>query len=206
MSVEVKVPLLSESIAEATLLTWRKKEGEHVDRDESLIDIETDKVVLELPAPATGVLAKIIKGDGSTVTSGEVIASIDTKAAAAAGTPGAEPASAPLPVATGGTETAKKPVSEPEPLSQPEPEFAQPAGTPAVPMMPAARSAAATAKLGTTEVSAIKGSGRGGRITKEDITAHVEHKPPPAPSPGPSPSAPVVSDKSVSLPAAPVGC
>ncbi len=65
MSVEVKVPLLSESVAEATLLKWRKKEGDHVDRDENVVDIETDKVVLELPAPAAGVLVKIMKGDGS---------------------------------------------------------------------------------------------------------------------------------------------
>ena len=92
MLVEVKVPVLSESVAEATLLSWQKKKGEHVDRDENLIDIETDKVVLELPAPATGVLAKIIKGDGATVTSGEIIATIDTEAATAA--PSAEPASA----------------------------------------------------------------------------------------------------------------
>ncbi|MEP6878423.1 MAG: biotin/lipoyl-containing protein, partial [Nitrosospira sp.] len=80
MLVEVKVPMLSESVAEATLISWHKKEGERIDRDENLIDIETDKVVLELPAPATGVLAKIIKGDGTTVVGGEVIATIDTEA------------------------------------------------------------------------------------------------------------------------------
>ena len=67
MLVEVKVPQLSESVAEATLLAWRKKVGEAVKRDENLIDIETDKVVLELPAPADGVLAKIIRSDGGTV-------------------------------------------------------------------------------------------------------------------------------------------
>ena len=79
MLVEVKVPQLSESVAEATLLSWHKKEGEAVKRDENLIDIETDKVVLELPAPADGVLVKIVKGDGSTVVAGEVIATIDTE-------------------------------------------------------------------------------------------------------------------------------
>ena len=83
MLVEVKVPVLSESVAEATLLSWHKKAGEHVDRDENLIDIETDKVVLELPAPATGVLANIIKNDGATVAGGEIIATIDTEAAGA---------------------------------------------------------------------------------------------------------------------------
>src|SRR5256714_11809002 len=79
MQVEVKVPQLSESVSEATLVAWRKKAGEAVKRDENLIDVETDKVVLELPAPADGVLAKIVKNDGESVTSGEVIAVIDTE-------------------------------------------------------------------------------------------------------------------------------
>src|SRR4029077_4419226 len=84
MIIEVKVPQLSESVAEATLLDWHKKEGEAVSRDENLIDIETDKVVLELPAPAAGVLVKIIKKARDSVGSGEVIAQIDTDAKAAA--------------------------------------------------------------------------------------------------------------------------
>src|SRR5258708_805882 len=77
--IEVKVPQLSESVAEATLLAWHKKQGEAVKRDENLIDIETDKVVLELPAPADGVLVSILKGDKGTVVAGEVIARIDTE-------------------------------------------------------------------------------------------------------------------------------
>ncbi|MDA0225333.1 MAG: dihydrolipoamide succinyltransferase, partial [Proteobacteria bacterium] len=84
MIVEVKVPQLSESVAEATLLEWHKKEGEAVSRDENLIDIETDKVVLELPSPVDGVLVKIVKGDRASVTSGELLAQIDTEAKAAA--------------------------------------------------------------------------------------------------------------------------
>src|SRR3954468_6206589 len=84
MIVEVKVPQLSESVAEATLLDWHKKEGEKVSRDENLIDIETDKVVLELPAPADGVLVKILKKSKDSVGSGEVIAQIDTEAKAGA--------------------------------------------------------------------------------------------------------------------------
>src|SRR3989449_8501492 len=79
MIIEVKVPQLSESVAEATLLDWHKKEGEPVSRDENLIDIETDKVVLELPAPADGVLIKIIKDNRASVGSGDVIAQIDTE-------------------------------------------------------------------------------------------------------------------------------
>src|ERR1700716_22456 len=77
MQVEVKVPQLSESVSEATLVAWRKKAGEPVKRDENLIDVETDKVVLELPAPADGVLVKIVKNDGESVTRGDVIAVID---------------------------------------------------------------------------------------------------------------------------------
>src|SRR5688500_3751134 len=80
--IEVKVPQLSESVSEATLLDWHKKEGEAVRRDENLIDIETDKVVLELPAPADGVLVKIIRTAKDSVGSGDVIAQIDTEAKA----------------------------------------------------------------------------------------------------------------------------
>ncbi|MEY3603032.1 MAG: dihydrolipoamide succinyltransferase component of 2-oxoglutarate dehydrogenase complex protein, partial [Pseudomonadota bacterium] len=78
--IEVKVPQLSESVAEATLLNWHKKPGEAVARDENLIDIETDKVVLELPSPDAGVLSQVLKHDGDTVVAGEIIAMIDTDA------------------------------------------------------------------------------------------------------------------------------
>src|SRR3954469_4053911 len=93
--IEVKVPQLSESVAEATLLDWHKKEGEKVSRDENLIDIETDKVVLELPAPADGVLVKIIRKSRDSVGSGDVIAQIDTEAkAGAASSPQEKPGAA----------------------------------------------------------------------------------------------------------------
>ena len=100
MLVEVKVPQLSESVSEAMLVTWHKREGEFVNRDENLIDIETDKVVLEIPAPASGVLKSIKKANGSPVTSNELIAVIDTeaRAAAAPAAPGAAAAS-PVPAA-----------------------------------------------------------------------------------------------------------
>src|SRR5256886_2828423 len=103
MLLEVKVRVLSEWVWEATLVSWHKKEGEPVKRDENLIDIETDKVVLELPAPESGVLSEIKKGDGSTVVAQEVIAVIDTAAQATAGAKGdgeakaAAPAPAPTP-------------------------------------------------------------------------------------------------------------
>src|SRR4029450_7363380 len=84
MRVEVKVPQLPESVAEATLVNWHKKLGENVSRDENLVDVETDKVVLELPARVAGVLAEIRKGDGATVAGQEVIAVLDSDASAAA--------------------------------------------------------------------------------------------------------------------------
>src|SRR5882757_8419666 len=101
MRLEVKVPQLPESVTEATLVNWHKKAGEPVKRDENLIDVETDKVVLELPAPGDGVLIEITRPDGSTVTSNDVIAVIDTDAKGAAPAPAAAPAkpAAPPPVA-----------------------------------------------------------------------------------------------------------
>src|SRR5260221_7105304 len=108
MLVECKVPQLSESVAEATVLAWHKKQGEAVKRDENLIDIETDKVVLELPAPADGVLVSILKGDKGTVIAGEVIARIDTEGKASAVS-----AAAPAPV------QAKPPAEKAKPSAMP---------------------------------------------------------------------------------------
>ena len=108
--IDVKVPQLSESVAEATLVSWHKKEGEAVSRDENLIDIETDKVVLELPAPDGGVIVKVIKGDGETVVSGEVIAQIDTSAKATASAPAA---AAPAPAAAAPAPAAAPAASAP---------------------------------------------------------------------------------------------
>src|SRR5438270_1562133 len=93
--VEVKVPQLSESVAEATLLQWKKKPGETVAIDEILIEIETDKVVLEVPAPAAGVLAEVVQGDGATVAAEQVIAKIDTEGKASAAAPAAPAAAKP---------------------------------------------------------------------------------------------------------------
>jgi len=143
MIIDVKIPQLSESVSEATLVSWHRKEGEAVARDENLIDIETDKVVLELPAPDAGVLIKIIKGDGESVTSGDVIAQIDTAAKAAAGATAA-PATAPA-VAT---------------VAEAKAATAAAAG-------PAARKLMAEKGLAAGEV---KGSGPGGRVLKEDVT------------------------------------
>ncbi len=139
MLIEVKVPQLSESVSEATLVSWHKKEGDAVSRDENLIDIETDKVVLETPAPAAGVLVKIVKNGGESVSSGEIIATIDTEATAAAGAPAA----------------------------------AAPAAAAAAPAPAAAASPSARKILDEKGIASgdVSGSGRGGRVTKEDAVA-----------------------------------
>ncbi|HUX23695.1 MAG TPA: 2-oxoglutarate dehydrogenase complex dihydrolipoyllysine-residue succinyltransferase [Burkholderiales bacterium] len=147
MLVEVKVPQLSESVAEATLLSWHKKVGDAVARDENLIDVETDKVVLELPAPAAGVIKQIVKADGVTVVSGEVIAVIDTAADSAAAV--AKAAERPAPP----VEQAAKQLAEQSNL------------------MPAARKMVEDHKL---DPKVIAGSGRDGRVTKADVVAHME--------------------------------
>ncbi|MGB8855790.1 MAG: 2-oxoglutarate dehydrogenase complex dihydrolipoyllysine-residue succinyltransferase [Burkholderiales bacterium] len=145
MLVEVKVPQLSESVAEATLLSWHKKVGEFVKRDENLIDIETDKVVLELPAPADGVLSKIAKADGGLVTSNEIIATIDTDGKAAAVTPAAAKSAPP---AAAPAAPAAKTVAE---------------GA-----SPAAKKIMTEQGVAASEVS---GTGRDGRITKADVVS-----------------------------------
>ncbi|MCB4361545.1 2-oxoglutarate dehydrogenase complex dihydrolipoyllysine-residue succinyltransferase [Quatrionicoccus australiensis] len=149
--IEVQVPQLSESVAEGTLASWKKKIGDAVARDEILIDIETDKVVLEVPSPGAGVLVEIVKADGETVVSGELIARIDTEAKAGAAAPAAEapkaaaPAAAPAPAAAA-------------------PAAAAPAGT----ASPSARKILDEKGIAAADVA---GSGRGGRVTKEDAVA-----------------------------------
>ncbi|WP_426196584.1 2-oxoglutarate dehydrogenase complex dihydrolipoyllysine-residue succinyltransferase [Massilia sp. DWR3-1-1] len=148
--IEVKVPQLSESVAEATMLTWHKKVGEPVARDENLIDIETDKVVLELPAPVAGIIIQIIKGDGSTVVAGEVIAIIDTEASAQVS-----------PIAVKSVSTPNAPVptaSTPSPQSK---------GDIA---MPAAAKILADNAMSTSDVS---GTGKDGRVTKGDVLGAI---------------------------------
>jgi 2-oxoglutarate dehydrogenase E2 component (dihydrolipoamide succinyltransferase) len=166
--VEVKVPQLSESVSEATLVAWHKKIGEAVKRDENLIDIETDKVVLELPAPADGVLTKVVKGDGSSVSSGEVIATIDTEAkatASAAPAKAAAPAPAPAPAAA--------------------------ATAPAASAKAASPSAAKIAAEKGVDTASVAGSGRDGRVTKGDVLAAGSGSAPAAPAAA-KPAAPAI--------------
>ena len=157
--VEVKVPQLSESVAEATLMTWKKKPGDAVAMDEILIEVETDKVVLEVPAPAAGVMAELVEADGATVASEQVIARIDTDGVGAAAAPAASAAAASAPAAAApASASASAPAS----------------------------SATSTGKAGVASPAAAKhmadngmaagsvaGTGKDGRVTKGDVLAAV---------------------------------
>ncbi len=151
--VEVKVPQLSESVAEATLLQWKKKPGDAVAIDEILIEIETDKVVLEVPAPAGGVLAELVVGDGGTVVAEQLIARIDTAATAGAAAPA--PAAAPAAAAAAPAAAAA----------------AAPASTSKAGVaMPAAAKLMADNHLAAGSVA---GTGKDGRVTKGDVLGAV---------------------------------
>ncbi|WP_417220491.1 2-oxoglutarate dehydrogenase complex dihydrolipoyllysine-residue succinyltransferase [Achromobacter spanius] len=166
---DVVVPQLSESVSEATLLTWKKQPGVAVEADEILIEVETDKVVLEVPAPASGVLAEIVKGDGSTVTSGEVLARIDTAAKAAA-------------AATAPAEAPKAAEQAP----------AAPAAAPASSAAAGVASPAAAKILAEKGVDAasVSGTGRDGRVTKGDALAASAPAAKAAPAKAPAAPAP----------------
>jgi 2-oxoglutarate dehydrogenase E2 component (dihydrolipoamide succinyltransferase) len=143
MLIEVKVPQLPESVSEATLLGWNKKMGEAVERDETLVGLETDKVVLDIPAPQAGVLVNIAFNEGDTVTNGQVIATIDTAATKSAELKETAP--------------AQQQVSTPPSVTQM--------------AMPAAKKLADENQL---NVADIPGTGRGGRVLKEDVAAHLQ--------------------------------
>jgi 2-oxoglutarate dehydrogenase E2 component (dihydrolipoamide succinyltransferase) len=163
MLIEVKVPQLSESVAEATLVSWHKNVGDAVARDENLIDIETDKVVLELPAPDAGVLVEVLKGNGDSVASGELIARIDTEAKASSGAP---------------AKAADKPAATKAAASAP-------AAVPAA--GPAARKALAEKGI---DAAVVQGTGPGGRVTKADVMAAGAPKNAPSAAPAAVPPAP----------------
>jgi 2-oxoglutarate dehydrogenase E2 component (dihydrolipoamide succinyltransferase) len=149
-TVEVKVPQLSESVAEATMLQWKKKVGDTVAADEILIEIETDKVVLEVPAPSAGVLSEILVGDGGTVAADQLIARIDTDGKVAAAAPAAAPAAASAPVAAAAPAVASTSM----------------AGV----AMPAAAKLMADNNL---SAGSVPGTGKDGRVTKGDVLSAV---------------------------------
>ena len=166
--VDVKVPQLSESVAEATLLQWKKKPGEAVAIDEILIEVETDKVVLEVPAPSAGVLTEILEQDGATVTAEQLIARIDSEAVAGAAAPAAAPAAEAAPAAAA-------------------PAAAAPASTSMAGVaMPAAAKLMADNNLAA---GSVPGTGKDGRVTKGDVLGAVASGA--AAKPAAAPAAPV---------------
>src|SRR5450432_3867481 len=172
--IEVKVPQLSESVAEATLLQWKKKPGQAVEMDEILVEIETDKVVLEVPAPAAGVLAQILKNDGDSCIAEEVIAKIDTE--------GQETVSCAMQIRS-------VPDAEPAPGQTPgvPPSVAALAETKSEVAMPAAAKLMAELDL---PVGSVQGTGRGGRVTKGDVLEAIDSG---TAKPAPAAAAPAVA-------------
>lgn len=163
MSIEIKVPVLPESVADATVAAWHKQPGDSIRRDESLVDLETDKVVLEVPSPVDGVLKKITRNSGETVTSGELLGVIEE----------------------GAIEAAAEPVTQ----EQPEPviEASPTPGMDTIKLSPAARR---VAEEEHADISKLAGTGRGGRITKGDVINYVRNDTTQKPSPtaqGPRP-------------------
>ena len=211
MRIEVKVPQLPESVAEATLVSWHKKPGDAVARDENLIDVETDKVVLELPAPSDGVLTEITRPDGATVTSNDVIAVIDTDAKPGAKPDGGakQPAAA-KPAASAPAAAAPVAAKPAEAALAAARTSAAPGGGNGATALPAARKMMADQHV---DPASVQGTGRGGRITKGDVLAAtqaggasspqaVARAAAPAPAAAPAVArAPVVAP-GVSLPAA----
>jgi 2-oxoglutarate dehydrogenase E2 component (dihydrolipoamide succinyltransferase) len=180
MSIEVKVPQLPESVQDATLVNWHKKPGDSVNRDENLVDIETDKVVLEVPAPVSGVLKEIRVKDGTTVGAGQVLAILEE---------GAGSAAAPAKI-------ENKPAAAPQPQQQAAP--AQAAQQPAAPResdggdMPLSPSVRRLVEENKLDPSQIKGSARDGRLTKGDVLDYMANRgntPAPAAAPASAPAA-----------------
>jgi 2-oxoglutarate dehydrogenase E2 component (dihydrolipoamide succinyltransferase) len=164
MSIEIKVPNLPESVSDATIAKWHKKAGDAVSRDENLVDLETDKVVLEVPAPANGVLKDISQAEGETVTEGQLLGLMEE---------GEAPASEPEQADDEANEKTDKAPAEKAP--EPAPAAAQPAPAPAASgssdLPPAARRVAAENNV---DPGSVAGTGRGGRVTKGDVLKHIQ--------------------------------
>ncbi len=177
MTIEIKAPTFPESVQDGTIATWHKKPGEAVARDELIVDIETDKVVLEVVAPADGSISKIVKQEGDTVGSSELIALFEEGAGASASAPAAaEPAKA---------ETEAKPAAAAEKL-----------------VNPAARKLASENNV---DAAAVAGTGRDGRVTKEDVANHLKSAPASAPAAKPAAAAPAATATPAAAPVEAVG-
>jgi 2-oxoglutarate dehydrogenase E2 component (dihydrolipoamide succinyltransferase) len=192
MTIEVRVPQLPESVADATLVSWHKKPGDSVVRDENLVDLETDKVVLEVPAPVAGVLKEIRLSDGTTVTSGQILAIIEEGAAAVPG------ASAPaiLAASSGATAAAKDTVAKGAVAKDAVSKDAVKPDTAGGKLSPAAKRVAEENKVDPKTVS---GSGRDGRVSKSDVVNYLSTKD--AASSAPTPAAAAAAGPAAKAPA-----
>ena len=181
MTIEVKVPSLPESVSDGTLVNWKKKPGDPVKRGENLVDLETDKVVLDIPAPTDGVLGPILRQEGEIVTTGDVIATLEEGAVAQTAAPAAAPAATPTPAPAAPTPVGTVTEVDLEGLS------------------PAVRRLAAEYGL---DVSKVPASGRGGRVTKADVLAYLDALKSGAPVPAaPAPAATPVATPAPAAPA-----
>lgn len=162
MDIEIKVPQLPESVTDATLVAWRKQAGDTVQRDETLVDLETDKVVLEVPAPADGVMTEILVQDGATVASGDLLAKLDAATAASDGNGSAKGPS-------GIAEPVESPVVAKSVAAQPTAE-----STDAIKLSPAVRRMVEEHDI---DAKQLRGSGRRGRILKSDVQAFLQSQP-----------------------------
>lgn len=161
MAIEIKVPDLPESVSDATVATWHKQPGDAVERDEIIVDIETDKVVLEVPAPESGVLAEILEQEGATVNAQQLIAKLEAGASAGASTPAPAPAAEPAP--------APAPTAAPQaaaPVASPAPSVDTDDLTPALRRLVSEKD---------VDISKVHGTGKGGRVTKEDVEHFINH-------------------------------
>ncbi|MGA2041420.1 MAG: 2-oxoglutarate dehydrogenase, E2 component, dihydrolipoamide succinyltransferase [Bryobacteraceae bacterium] len=203
---DVVMPQMGESIVEGTLTKWLKKPGEHVDRDEPLFEISTDKVDTEIPSPAAGTLSEVMVEEGKTVGINTVVARIEENGASAAATaPPAQAAAAPAaaPPAPAPVESA---AAEPPPFveapapPQPAVEEPAPAAEPAGPLSPLVRK---LARENNIDLSRVKGTGAGGRITKQDVEGYMAQRPvAAAAAPAPSPATPAPAPRIAASPAA----
>jgi len=191
MSTEIRVPQLPESVADATLVTWHKQPGDPIRRDENLADLETDKVVLEVPAPSNGVMQEIRVPSGTVVTSGQVLAVIEEAAGAAAAATGARAAAAPPPARepTGAREppasASARASAPPKATPAPEPIRVASAAAGSEAVREAGRLSPSVRRLveeNHLDPAAIRGSGRDGRLTKADVVDYLGRTPPQAPS------------------------
>ena len=166
MSTEIKVPVLPESVSDATIATWHKKVGDAVKRDENIVDLETDKVVLEVPSPVDGVIKEIKFPEGTTVNSQQLIAVVEEGAAAAAPAPESK--------ASMDAKNVAATTAEAQPV-QPKAEAPKPAAAPAAAseLPPGARFTAVTQGI---DPSQVEGTGRRGAVTKEDLVNYASGK------------------------------